>query len=131
MIKAEAAPVLAVIDDEPQIADFVAEVALEQGFSPVTFNRAQDFIQSFPDLSLSGIVMDIVMPDVEGVELVRWLGERRFQQPVIVISGFDPIYSRAIVRIAEPFGVPVIGTLRKPVELDDLLSAFSLIPKAG
>jgi YesN/AraC family two-component response regulator len=69
-------------------------------------------------------VLDIIMPDVDGIELVQWLGERNCQAKVIVVTGYNPLYSEAAGPLGEAQGLTVT-TLLKPVSLADLRVALT------
>ena len=112
-------PQLLLIDDEPALADFVANAARECGFEPViTSNDAvfrDEFLSSRPD----AVALDLGMP-VDGVELLRFLAEQDFQGPVLIISGFDRRVLDSAFRLGEAQGLNMAGPLEKPVRLEDL-----------
>jgi len=123
-------PRLLVIDDEPALADFVAQVARECGFDPVLTARDDDFRDEFRSRRPDVVVLDLGMPGMDGVELLRFLAAEGNEAPVLIFSGFDRRVLESAFRLGEALGLRMIGPLEKPVrfqELEHLL--MSLRPK--
>ena len=83
-----AQPRLLLIDDEPVLADFVANAAIESGFDPIVTSDDLTFRQKFASGQPDAVALDLGMP-VDGVELLRFLASHEFPGPVLIISGFD------------------------------------------
>lgn len=113
-------PQLLVIDDEPALADFIANGARECGFSPIlTADDRQfrdKFVASRPDM----VALDLGMPGMDGVELLRFLADQQFGAPVLIISGFDRRVLDSAFRLGEALGLQMVGPLEKPVRLEEL-----------
>lgn len=113
-------PRLLLIDDEPALADFLANAARHCGFEPtLTFNDG-DFRDAFsadrPDL----VALDLGMPGMDGVELLRFLAAESFASPVLIVSGFDRRVLDSAFRLGEALGLSMAGPLEKPVRLHEL-----------
>ena len=81
-------PRLLLIDDEPALADFVANAARETGFEPGVTSDADAFKARFREERPDAVALDLGMP-VDGVEMLRFLSDEDFEGPVLIISGFD------------------------------------------
>lgn len=112
-------PRLLLIDDEPALADFVANAARESGFEPSVASEAESFRNRFRDERPDGVALDLGMP-VDGVELLRFLSDEEFDGPVLIISGFDRRVLESAFRLGEALGLTMMGPLEKPVRLEDL-----------
>ena len=66
------------------------------------------------------VVLDLQMPGMDGVELLRFLAERSFVGPVLIISGFDRRVLDSAFRFGEELGLNMKGPIEKPARLDDL-----------
>ena len=113
-------PRLLVIDDEPALAEFIASAAKECGYDPVLTSDDREFRNSFlldrPDM----VALDLGMPGMDGVELLRFLADQRFDSPVLIVSGFDRRVLESAFRLGEAIGLNMVGPLEKPVRLDAL-----------
>jgi DNA-binding response OmpR family regulator len=117
-------PRLLLIDDEPALADFLASAARNCGFDPVvTATDDQfraDFLAHRPDV----VALDLGMPGMDGVELLRFLAAQDYRAPVLIVSGFDRRVLESAFRLGEALGLIMAGPLEKPVRLDDMEGAL-------
>jgi DNA-binding response OmpR family regulator len=113
-------PRLLLIDDEPTLADFMADAASGCGFDPVVTSRDEEFRDQFiaerPDM----VVLDLGMPGMDGVELLRFLADQQYRSPVLIVSGFDRRVLESAFRLGEALGLNMAGPLEKPVRLERL-----------
>lgn len=113
-------PRLLLVDDEPALAAFVANAAAMTGFEPVITNDDSLFREEFHAAVPAMVVLDLGMPGMDGVELLRFLSAESFNGPVLIISGFDRRVLESAFRLGEALGLRMIGPLEKPVRLDAL-----------
>ena len=114
---------LLVVDDEPELAEFVQLVADGIGFEVEVAENADAFKRAFETFRPTTIVMDIVMPDVSGIDLVKWLIDRGCGARVIVASGMNSVYGTSIMDLAEDGGLR-LSLLNKPFRLEALRRAL-------
>jgi DNA-binding NtrC family response regulator len=115
-----AVPTLLLIDDEPALADFVARAATLSGWSPVVTGEDQQFRDKFDEARPDMVALDLGMPGMDGVELLRFLADREYDRPVLIISGFDRRILDSAFRLGETLGLTMAGPLEKPARLDQL-----------
>lgn len=117
--KKQEKPRLLVVDDEPEFCDFVGDVAAGVGYEVVETYDAEQV-----PLLLSGgfdvIVLDLAMPRMDGIELIRFLAGNRIEASIILISGFDVGVLNSARDLATELGLRVLGTATKPVGVDEL-----------
>ena len=113
-------PLLLVVDDEQGMAEFISELAEDVGFDVKIETSAKKFQDTYIATNPTGIVMDIVMPEMDGNELVQWLGQQDSSTPVILMSGYAGQYIQAAEMIGQAGGAIIIGSLAKPIRADDL-----------
>lgn len=111
---------LIVVDDDEDIRAFIADAAAERGFETLAVNSAQRCLDSLKDADFAAVIMDIVMPDMDGIELIRAIGELRRDVPVIIMSGYSESYVQAAQAIGKAGGIKIAGTLMKPFSIDEL-----------
>ena len=118
---------LLLIDDEPAFGRFMAHAAEEAGFTAHVTVSAQPFMDKYRELRPSAVAVDLGMPQVDGVELLRFLAEENCTAPVIIISGFDRRVLDSSMRLGEGLGLNMVGPLEKPVRLQEVLDLLGAI----
>src|SRR3982750_4824397 len=113
-------PRLLLIDDEPALADFLASAAEESGFEPVITERDEEFREAFLASRPQMVALDLGMPGMDGVELLRFLADQDYDAPVLIVSGFDRRVLESAFRLGEALGLAMVGPVEKPVRLEVL-----------
>ena len=110
---------LLVIDDEPLVADVVAEALRLEGHDVVVAGSGKEglrlIVQSPPD----AVFLDIVMPGMDGIEVLRAIREWHLRLPVLILSGW---MSEGQLEEARRLGVTEV--ISKPVPLQNLTRAL-------
>ncbi len=120
---------LLLIDDEPAFGRFIAHAAETGGFTAHVTMSADPFMQKYRDLKPEAVALDLGMPQVDGVELLRFLAEEKCTAPVIIISGFDRRVLDSSMRLGSALGLNMVGPLEKPVRLQELLDLLDQIKR--
>ncbi len=94
----------------PRDSDFESRAVTE----PDAFRRA---VQEFQP---TVVVLDLQMPGADGIELLRYLGERGSKAHVLVASGMDQRVLATAQQIGRSQGLQMLGALQKPILLADL-----------
>ena len=115
---------LLICDDEPAFGRLVCNVAEDLGYSVRVTNGGRVFIEAYESFRPSTIVLDMIMPGMDGNELVLWLARQEATARLIIISGFNPDYAANAKALAEYKGLGPVVTLQKPVDLADLREAL-------
>lgn len=116
---------LLVMDDEPDFSEFVREVAEGLDYEVTVINQSIKFKATYEDVKPTMIVLDIVMPDIDGIELIEWLADVGNEAGVIIVTGFNPHFAEAARVFAEVKGRFLVTSITKPVTLADLSAALS------
>jgi YesN/AraC family two-component response regulator len=62
----------------------------------------------------------MIMPEIDGIELIEWLASVGCAARIVIISGFTPVYSKTAVSLGAAMGLLSISRLVKPVSLTTL-----------
>jgi len=76
------------VDDEAQILTLCQEFLEEIGFQVEVAHNAFEAMEQFNPGKYQLVITDINMPEMSGVELMRWIKEREPELPVIILSGY-------------------------------------------
>ncbi|AFZ59573.1 PAS domain S-box protein [Anabaena cylindrica FACHB-243] len=118
-----------VVDDEPQIRD-VAKIILEQyNYQTITASNGIEAIALYAQhkKSISAVLMDMMMPEMDGITAIRTLQRMNPQVQVIACSGLSTIEV-----LPESANTEVQAVLFKPYTANDLLRNIDqIIRKAG
>jgi DNA-binding response OmpR family regulator len=113
-------PSLLLIDDEPVLAEFVAHAARDCGFEPHCTSDDREFRDRFIEHRPDMVALDLGMPGMDGVELLRFLSEQGYRAPVVIISGFDRRVLDSAFRLGSALGLTMAGPLEKPVRYEEI-----------
>jgi EAL domain-containing protein (putative c-di-GMP-specific phosphodiesterase class I) len=108
-----------VIDDEDDVGELVSATAQAMGFDCASTTDATAFLKILtPDTTL--ILLDLMMPEMDGIELLRMLAERKCKAGIILMSGVGKRTMETAGQLAEILGLSIVGHLQKPFRLAEL-----------
>jgi two-component system, OmpR family, response regulator len=111
---------LLVVDDEPYFAEIAAHVGLGQGYDVRCVRTARDFKAQFQEFLPLTVVVDVIVPDEDGVQLIMWLNKSPYRPRIILVTGYNKLYLDVVKALGVSGGANVIATLSKPISIDDL-----------
>ncbi len=115
---------LLVVDDRPEMGAIVERVAKSIGYEVKVTTHANEFMEIFDSFDPTVVVLDIVMPDIDGIELVRWLFQRGCTAKVFVTTAFNPHYAEMAEALGTAEGLDV-SHIKKPYRTAELREALS------
>lgn len=126
---------LLVIDDEASIAKIVEKIAAGVGYDVATVTEPTQAIPTFERFAPDIVLVDMVMPGVDGIDILRDILAQRPETRVIAMSGHGPGYLKLAKAVAAFDHCPDIAELAKPFRRVDLLAvlrrAGSVAPQAA
>lgn len=111
---------LLVIDDDPDIAAFVAEVGTQNGYDVKTASTRAEIERCYQALNPTLIICDLNMGSMDGVQVLRFLASERCRARIVLISGLGADVRSSAMRLGESIGLNMLETFQKPVRLADL-----------
>jgi two-component system OmpR family response regulator len=111
-----------VVDDEPYITDLVATALRYEGFDPAVAGTGRDALSMVETFRPELIVLDVMLPDLDGFEVQRKLSDRGRRIPVLFLTARDATEDK--VR-----GLTVGGDdyVTKPFSLEELVARIRAI----
>jgi CheY-like chemotaxis protein len=92
-----------IIDDEPALREVLSRALRTAGHTGHVAENGAAGIRLFHRLHPALVVTDIVMPEIEGIEVIRKLREADPTVPILAISGSGtPVYLRAAAGMGQP-----------------------------
>ena len=116
---------LLIIDDDPEFGQFVRNVAEEMDFEVRVTTQAPHFKEAYGAFDPMVIVLDVIMPGTDGIELVNWLADRHYRGKLIIVTGFTPQYAKMASTLSAVQGMTSVTALYKPVDLAKLQAALA------
>jgi EAL domain-containing protein (putative c-di-GMP-specific phosphodiesterase class I) len=92
------------------------------------FSDAKAAMAALQSLGPDLIICDLQMPDMDGVELLRHLGQERFGGQVALISGEDLRLLRTVEKLGRAHGLQMLGAVPKPVAFADVNALLARWP---
>ena len=107
-------PLVLVADDEPRITKLVSMALTDEGFRVVTAGGGEEALAKVEEVRPDIVLLDIVMPDLDGIEVMRQIRERR-SVPVILLTAKGSPADKA-----KGLDLGADDYLAKPFHLDEL-----------
>lgn len=123
---AEAKSIVFVVDDDESVRASLKLLLESSGFHVVTFESAEDFLDSNFRESPCCLILDIHLPGMSGFNLQKHLVKSQTRIPVIFITGHDRYRMED-----EAMRLGAVAYLRKPFDEQYLLDAIQLACEKG
>ena len=112
---AHAAPIVFVVDDDVSVRESLELLIRCAGWQPETFASAQEFLSRPRVLAPSCLVLDVSLPDLNGLDLQKRIAVDRSDMPIIFITGYGDVpmtvqamKAGAVEFLTKPFGDDVL-----------------------
>jgi EAL domain-containing protein (putative c-di-GMP-specific phosphodiesterase class I)/CheY-like chemotaxis protein len=115
-----------VIDDEPAIGETIGLVAQDLGMTCNVLTSALQMDKEL-DPAVTAIVVDLMMPGMDGIEVVRLLAERNCRATIVLMSGHDRSVLRSVEEMARALGLRTAEPLQKPFRLADIRAMLNTV----
>jgi EAL domain-containing protein (putative c-di-GMP-specific phosphodiesterase class I)/ActR/RegA family two-component response regulator len=116
-----------VIDDEEDICETIAEIASTYHFEVSTISNPENVAATIAELKPDFIMLDLMMPGTDGVELLRLLADHVKDSKLCLISGSDSRVLNSARRLGSAHGLNVVAALEKPLDIGALRALFNQI----
>jgi RNA polymerase sigma factor (sigma-70 family) len=119
-----ATPIVFVVDDDVSVRESLEALIRNEGWQPETFASAKEFLSRPRVLAPSCLVLDVTLPDLNGLDLQKRISVDRIDMPIIFITGYGDVpmtvqamKAGAVEFLTKPFRDDVLlGAIRHAVE---------------
>jgi two-component system response regulator FixJ len=110
-----------IVDDDEAVRDSLSVLLESKAYAVRSFSSAPEFLTAAPSLPIGCLIVDIRMPEMDGLELQQHLIDRSLRFPLIVITGHGdvPLAVRAMKAGAVDF-------IEKPFALEAILDSLEV-----
>ncbi len=117
-------PIVFVIDDDASVRESLELLICCAGWRPELFASAEEFLSRPRVLAPSCLVLDVTLPDLNGLDLQKRIAADRIDMPIIFITGHGDVpmtvramKAGAVEFLTKPFGDEVLlSAIRQAVE---------------
>jgi len=110
--------VVYLVDDDASIRDSITRMLVLAGYRVVSFATAREFLAINGDLPPACLILDLQLPESNGLQLQKQLSERPRPLPIVFITGYGDIASSV-----QAMKAGAVDFLPKPFAKEALLSA--------
>ena len=120
---------IAYIEDDPDMIDLVSIILQKHGYRVAGFTESREILPRLESIKPELILLDLMMPHVDGIEVYKEIKGRESMQeiPVIIISAMK----RAVEEIEREGKMQVEACLVKPFTIGELLDTVNRIIGSG
>jgi CheY-like chemotaxis protein len=111
-----------VVDDDEFVRSMLRTTLIDAGYEVLEASNGRDALRVFQDCPDCIVILDIVMPDMEGIETMQKLRQSDPGVKIVAVSGGGSVDAVEYLRLAETFGAS--RTLYKPIENRRLLATL-------
>jgi FixJ family two-component response regulator len=115
----QALPIVFVVDDDVSVRESLELLLRHQGWQPVLCESAKEFLRSPLVAVPSCLILDVQLPDLNGLDLQERIAAERSAMPIIFLSGFGDV-----PKTVRAMKAGAVEFLTKPFEDEALLSAI-------
>jgi FixJ family two-component response regulator len=117
-------PIVFVVDDDISVRESLEALIRCEGWQPETFASAREFLSHPRVLSPNCLVLDVNLPDLNGLDLQKRVASDRIDMPIIFITGYGDVpmtvqamKAGAVEFLTKPFGDDVLlNAIRHAIE---------------
>jgi two-component system OmpR family response regulator len=111
-----------VVDDEPNITELVAMALRYEGFTVQTAANGRDAVSAVAAFSPALVILDIMLPDIDGIEVLRRLVAQGRKVPIIFLTAKDATEDKV-------HGLTVGGDdyVTKPFSIEELVARVRVV----
>jgi EAL domain-containing protein (putative c-di-GMP-specific phosphodiesterase class I) len=114
-------PTVCLIDDDTEYGEMFRQFLQSRNISLIVLHNLSPEVEPVI-LNMNVLILDLFLPGLDGVEVLRFLANQGYQGAIVLISGQDATVLHSACELAKVKGLRVIGAFTKPVQLSGLVN---------
>ena len=86
---------VAIVDDDPRLRELIRDELIDEGVEPVVCSDGKDLLELLDQRKVDLILLDLMMPKMDGMTCLQRLSERCNRVPVLVVTAFNEDHKRS------------------------------------
>lgn len=104
-----------IIDDDDTILDIIEQILMEEGLASRRFHRAEEALAAFQTETFDLVISDLMLPGMNGLELLDALHQRGIDAPFVLITGYASLDSAI-----EAVNRGAFSYIKKPFNMEEI-----------
>jgi len=110
-----------IVDDDKSMRDLIRAYINDMGHEVSEAKNGIEYIELSKQQDVDLVLLDIIMPEMDGATLLHKLAENNSREAIIIVSSKDETFIAPTLRMVESKGLNLCGSLKKPINPDDLI----------
>ena len=85
---------VAIVDDDPRLRELIRDELIDEGVEPVVCPDGKALLELLNQRKIDLILLDLMMPNMDGMTCLQHLSERCNTVPVLVVTAFNESHKR-------------------------------------
>ena len=111
---------LLIVDDEIEICELLKEVGEQCGYEVTAITSGKEFYKAFEEVDPTFIILDLNIPDHDGIELLRFLAQHNSIATIVLESGQDEKVLSTSQKLGQDMGLLIERYFQKPLKLGEI-----------
>lgn len=116
---------IVIVDDDDDLRGIMREIAVDEGYDVLALGEGAELIDAVDKFSPDRIVLDLSIPDCDGVSLMKSLAEKGCSVPIVVVSSHPSRFLDEVRLLGTALGLDIRATLQKPFEIAEFIDTIS------
>ncbi|MDI9636377.1 EAL domain-containing response regulator [Kamptonema cortianum] len=111
---------LLIVDDEVEICELLKEVGEQCGYEVTYLSSGAEFYKVVQEINPTFIILDLNIPDHDGIELLRYLAQHNSIATIVLESGQDEKILSISTKLGQDMGLSMEQYFQKPLKLSEI-----------